>query len=366
MPSPLTGMAAGVGDPVRDILNRMVAEQQMEEHRRQLEEQARHNQATESLTGRQIDETGKLREATQAATEANRATIESDKQDASARSRLAMRTPGVYITPEEKTKDRGQAPASAYTHEAASPFGPGEDIGPSPERYVWQGTEQQQQAEARGNAEDKALVRDSAGNYVPRSAAREAYTNGAPIQGYTPPDRTVVPTNEGFVPRSKVAAAAEKGTPMQPKDPAQVINRRDMATAVGSHFDDANSLLQEAESKGYLGPLKGRTYGEFLAGKVGSTGSKEGDELLGELRMSLGMISSGVASLHGRAGANASIAKDIQAKMESGKMSYGLISGGLKELKKWTDKYGAKPGKGGEPPPPASDPYQEYLNRPKK
>lgn len=163
------------------------------------------------------------------------------------------------------------------------------------------------------------------------------------------PQISILPTDEGFVRVPKAGGAATPvtgtgGAPVMPKAPAQVTNRRDMATAVGSHFDDASHLIDEADQKGLLGPISGRTFTDFLAGKVGSTGNAENDALLGDLRTSLSMIRSGTASLHGRSGANQGIAKDIERRMDEGHMSAAELKGSLGALRKWVDTYAKKPG----------------------
>lgn len=163
------------------------------------------------------------------------------------------------------------------------------------------------------------------------------------------PQISIVPTDNGIM---RVDRGSGKATPvvgaggdqLQRPESAQILNRRDMATAVGSHFADAESLINEADQKGLLGPLAGRTFTDFLAGKVGSTGNAENDALLGDLRASLSMVRSGTASLHGRSGANMGIAKDIERRMDEGHMSAAELKGSLQALKKWVDTYATKPG----------------------
>lgn len=165
----------------------------------------------------------------------------------------------------------------------------------------------------------------------------------------TAPQISIVPTDTGIQRVDRVTGKASPvtgsgGEALQRPESAQILNRRDMATAVGSHFADAESLINEADQKGLLGPLAGRTFTDFLAGKVGSTGNAENDALLGDLRTSLSMVRSGTASLHGRSGANMGIAKDIERKMDEGHMSAAELKGSLKALKKWVDTYATKPG----------------------
>lgn len=158
------------------------------------------------------------------------------------------------------------------------------------------------------------------------------------------PDRVLIQTPEGYVRRSDATATLAGGGTVAGPESAVTKNRRDMADAVGSHFDDVNHLLDEADQKGLLGPLKGRTFVEFMSGKVGSTGNAANDELLGELRTQLSMIRTGTASLHGRTGANVGIAKDIEKKMDEGYMDPAQLRGALKGLKNWVDTYARKRG----------------------
>lgn len=158
------------------------------------------------------------------------------------------------------------------------------------------------------------------------------------------PDRVLIQTPDGYVRRSDATATLQGGGKVAGPESATTKNRRDMATAVGSHFDDVSSLIDEADSKGLLGPIAGRTFADFMAGKVGSTGNAENDALLGDLRTSMSMIRSGTASLHGRTGANVGIAKDIEKKMDEGHMSAAELKGSLKALKSWVDTYAKKPG----------------------
>lgn len=120
-----------------------------------------------------------------------------------------------------------------------------------------------------------------------------------------------------------------------------VRTRQITAATVGGHFDRAKELLAQANAKGLLGPIQGR-YADFEAGKIGSTGNPENDQLLGELRLYLSLARSGVAQLHGRGGANVGIVQGIEKKMDESKMSYDALMGALNGMQDWVDAY-AKP-----------------------
>lgn len=128
-----------------------------------------------------------------------------------------------------------------------------------------------------------------------------------------------------------------------------------MSARVSDGIEQAQESLDEAERAGVLGPIKGRTFGELLAGKVGATGNEQTDELIGRLRMDLGSVASGFASIHSRGGAGAGQAKAIEDKLNSSYMDHALITGGLKSIKGWTDRYAKKPGESSTPSTGAAD-----------
>lgn len=149
--------------------------------------------------------------------------------------------------------------------------------------------------------------------------------------------------------------------------PAAVVARTDMAGKVASHFPDIQNEIEQADAKGLLGPLAGRTMSQFLAGAVGSTGNPENDALLDALKLDLTLISSGVASLHGRQGANQGIAKDIKTLLDTNKMSRAGLEGALGRLKVWTDTYagtGATPGDSNAKPDLIWDPATKTFKKP--
>jgi hypothetical protein len=182
--------------------------------------------------------------------------------------------------------------------------------------------------------------------------------------GYHPPQQqqtvTIQTVDESgnkvtkVVPKKDAIGKTFAGAPT-----GQEANRKSMATSVGARFDDLQTQLDEANKRGLLGPGAGRV-SEFLAGKVGSTGNPENDDLLGELRMNLSAVRSGFASLHGRGGANAGIAKELLDKMDSGHMSHAELTGALRGMKKWVDDYAGKSQDGATGKPTAEDLIKKY------
>lgn len=323
-------------------------------------ETSRHNLATEDLLGRQhqlmsTDTQARIREQ-QARDEAATA----DRKSGLLRMRSEMRPIGAMVSPEEKDQEiQGGIPSGLYGEEQPPSMGmstPTGEVGPTPQGSPWKGTQDQitKAAMAGKHGDDKGVVHETDKGlmriYADGTTEPVVDNQGSTLKGFHAPVQPIVVntgTGPSLVDRGKGTAKPILGPDNQPvtaPESAQTKNRRDMADAVGSHFDDVNSLLDEADQKGLLGPLKGRTFVEFMSGKVGSTGNAANDELLGELRTQLGMIRTGVASLHGRTGANVGIAKDIEKKMDEGYMDPAMIRGGLKGLKSWVDKYAKKPG----------------------
>ncbi len=177
----------------------------------------------------------------------------------------------------------------------------------------------------------------------------------ADVQHYTAPtpfikvesgaDQLLVdPRNPG---RKARPILGPDGQPIKPKASAQILNREDMAGRVGDHIPETQQQIDEAERKGLLGPISGRTMSQFLNEGWGSTGNAENDDLLSALHMNLSMLATGVASLHGRNGANQGIAADLKTMLNQNKMSHAGLTSALRTMGKWTSGYAAPAGNSG-------------------
>lgn len=382
----LLALGGGANEGLDNYLNRLMAEERLKQMAAAEAEQSRHNQATESNQRDQLTSIAADRVAKERETAQNHREQADARDDTNVTRQIQLRPidqpegARSFASPEEKALETKHGiPDSLYGDYQPPNMGMStetKEVGPTKGGMPWAGTQDQQQKvrTAAKEAKGTSVVQKTANGDLVRiyeDGTTEPVTDkesGNVLKGFTQPQApTIIQTDSGFMRAPKSGGAATpvldaNGQPVQPKDPAQVVNRRDMAQAVGSHFADAQSMLDEAEKRGLLGPLAGRTFTEFMAGKVGTTGNKEDDDLLGDLRMSLSMISSGTASLHGRSGANYAIAEAIQKKMNEGYMSHALITGGLRELKNWVYTYATKKSAA---PPQVGDPYQDYLNRKK-
>lgn len=243
------------------------------------------------------------------------------------------------------------------------------EVGPSdqsPGGSLFRGTTQA--ITANRNADISAQRAINQGDRIDQQGENEQWKRDNPK---APSSSTVVYQGVGMPPMI-IDKNTHKATPVMgadnqplPEKPTSVgANRQDMATKILNRFPDLESDLEDANRRGLLGPDKGRI-ADFLAGKVGSTGNGENDELLGSLRMNLNGVRSGFASLHGKGGGNVQIARDIEKTMDSGHMSYEELHGAVvRGMKRWVQDYAKNPNQ--RAAPAATDPYTEYLNRGKK
>lgn len=379
----LAAEGAGASEGLDVYLQRMLEQAKLAQLTKaqdtQQTETARHNVADEGLRAKELDISNRTRQGAQ-----------TDRENALIDKTVGERGIGDSVDPSEVARETAAGvPKSLYDKtmgaKTLTGFMSTPDVKPEmggatgsvikgmsstsskPDNIAWKGTQAQRLAQQteddRVQEKKDALAKPGPindANYmlpgVGPIVAQKDKTGKILYQGkdvtnvvkpYVPPDRVLVPTDQGFVPRSDAASAAGKGAPLQPVDPAQVRNRRDMAGKIGTHFDDAFQELDEANKSGALGPLAGRTIGDFLAKGVGSTGDQKLDDLLGALHMDMSALSSGFASLHGRGGANAAIAKNFDNLMATSHMSYSQIKGALTQMQKWTAGYAAKPAAAG-------------------
>jgi hypothetical protein len=375
MPSLALAGAAGAGNGLEQVLNRIAEDAKMEQLKKiqngQLDESVRSHTANEAIDRERIAAAERERISRDAMTNKNY----QDQSDRAARDdgrALAEEIPGGTVLDQGDNAIsqiqkgglggllRGIRATSATPLEQPNAVGGESTVSSDPDMASFAGKEipatsriklRTQAQNEKKIADERDASRDEAaqGRDEATAAYRERMLNKPQS-----PSIAIVPTADGiqWVDRRNPAGGAQPlkgagGEQLQQPDPAAIRTRRDLATSVGSHFQDVHDLLDEADRRGLLGPLKGRTYLEFMSGKVGSTNNPENDELLGELRTQMGMVRSGVAQLHGRAGANQGIAQSIEKKMDEGYMDPNMIRGGLKGLEKWVNTYATKKGSGG-------------------
>jgi hypothetical protein len=127
---------------------------------------------------------------------------------------------------------------------------------------------------------------------------------------------------------------------------AQMQNRADFAKKVESHIPSILNLMDQASAQGLLGPVAGR-FNEFLAGKIGSTGDPNKDELLNQLRTEVSFLKSGMGVVHsGARGAAVQMLNRFDSILDTGKMSEAELRGAIHGYQNWLQTYGNEMGTG--------------------
>lgn len=398
----LAAAGAGAAEGLKDFLLQMLREDQLKNEQSRTAEGARHNLATESLTGQGIESTRSYRDQLQRMNDIKESELVNEHKRTEAnrvrddqRAALDDLLPGVMITPDTRNKAVTSGAAAperfkdvkAFEDDFIGPL-PSEAGLPGPQRgettaYTLEG----QAKKAQGRAPEMKTViyqgkqfPDKVGKPVDVNYDAQGRTiyRGEDISNasdhYTAPQSVYAPvqSEDNYLRFNRRTGKFEDSSGAEVENPPLATpgatrTRQDLAEKVGSHFDEIQQMLDEAESKGVLGPIAGRSYTDFMAGKVGSTGNPEMDNLIGELRMNLGLARSGLGQLHGRGGANIGIVQALEKKMDEGHMSYNELTGGLRAMKNWVNTYATKKGKttAAQKTDPADDIYQQYLNRQK-
>lgn len=133
------------------------------------------------------------------------------------------------------------------------------------------------------------------------------------------------------------------GQPMLPKSAVQptaaVRDSAQYAKTLIPHIQDMRDLVSEADQKGYIGPAAGRLYGQFLAGKVGSTGNPDADELLGKLRATDSLLKSGTLKVHFGSRGGQAMYSHFSDLLNSGKQSAATMNGALDGVQEFLQGY---------------------------
>lgn len=113
----------------------------------------------------------------------------------------------------------------------------------------------------------------------------------------------------------------------------------EFATTILPHIQSMRDLVQEADKKGYIGPAAGRVYGQFMAGKVGSTGDPAADKVLGRLRATDSLLKTGAMRVHFGARGGSQMYDHFSDLLNSGKQSAALLNGSLDSIESFMQGY---------------------------
>lgn len=374
-------IAGGMGQGLDEVLARIMQQNAQDQHQQQITETNRHNVADEGLNSRKlgIDEDYKtanvagMNEDRQSKATQREQSVKDAQQKSQDEVDRRQQEDEFIHTPSDNpnvqkqqdliklrriTGDKGSIPYQIVTE----PNGPPDHSAPGPVEKDEHGNFFRVNRQNQYEPITKAAPGDAGGPTPGR----------LPVKAYQPPVAPILYAPNGEVPRTvdrgtntaAVIKAKETGEPLAPKLTSQEANRASMAGHVSSGIERAQDELDEAERQGLLGPLAGRTYGEFLAQKLGTTGNPESDDLLGRLQLDLKNISTGFAAIHSQRGSMGN-ALGIEHQLNSTKMSHALINGGLESIKQWVNDYAGDRAKPQQPQdnPNAPPPMQSGVER---
>lgn len=367
---------AGAASGLEALLERKLKEQVAAQHQQSIDETVRSNRADEGYRDRALIESSALRRQTAGDLAKTRADQEANRQTDNIRARIALRPIDSPVPQDEYDEDRnvGKAPDALYSVTATSRQAGDEDYGPVQD-IKYKGTEGQQVARLRANkkpAEPQGTVRETSNGLVrvmPDGTTKPVVdTNGKQARGYHPPPQpiSVITVDADGNPVTRVVDK-KVGSEFQRPAPQGIQSRMYTSRGVLSHMGEVKDELDEAERRGLLGPIEGR-WADFLAGKVGSTGDSANDELLGQMRMDLKLLTSGTVAAHFQSRGGQQMMHDFQALLDSGKFSRDELRGSINSMETWLKAYAGNPAKlgVGDTPSSTTDPYAEYLKRKKK
>lgn len=113
----------------------------------------------------------------------------------------------------------------------------------------------------------------------------------------------------------------------------------EFAKNVLPHISEMRKQIAEADRLGLIGPGAGRVYGEFLAGKVGSTGNASADKVLGNLRASDSLMKSATLRVHFGARGGSQMYDHFSDILNSGKQSAAVLNGALDGIESYMQSY---------------------------
>lgn len=277
----LGAAGAGAAGGLDDYLGRLLAQAK-------LQEEVRSNQAGEGLKGRQLDQSAALQPGTIARQGAETANIESE---------TAAR--GKAGDDKLAQEDRLQR----LLNDPSTP--------PAVKAYL-----QSESALPTGRTMPWEVITEPNGPPKPPGPIEQVDGPGGPVLGRVQGDNSILPLTMGgknakpyHAPVQPVVAQTDSGISLvdrahgtaspvtqkttdgtvgpqvQPKPTAAAAGQEKNAGRARDTLTNYEKLLEEANSKGLIGPGAGRVYADYLSGGVGTTGNADADQLLGELRL---------------------------------------------------------------------------------
>lgn len=131
---------------------------------------------------------------------------------------------------------------------------------------------------------------------------------------------------------------------------SSVRDQANKAAKVMSHIDQLKEMATQLDAKGLIGPI-GSRWTDFLQGKIGSTelaADPETQQLISRFRAGMGLMSGGMAMVHGglRGGASPTLVKRFDEYFNAKNMDLNALIGGLEGGRDWMKTYADLYGEG--------------------
>lgn len=396
----MLAVGAGAADGLKEFLIQELRKQQVDQDEQRIVESTRHNQASEVLQNRQIDENSKLRQATQAATESERLRLKDNRDRDDARASLddVMGGSPISIATRDNAVKLGAAVPERFKE--VIPFdrdfmGPVNETGPqrgevgsytladTPKKVGSEGTLQQKTYTWKGKPIDADFnSKTGAVTYRGQDITNEVEHRDAPGQ----PSFSPVQSGDGYITFNRKSGKFEDSSGKEVPNPALATTSSTRTMEEGAkmlrpHIPKLSATAEELEKIGQFGPVMSRI--RHAAEKLGTTGTPEEvqasfdavgreiandpelnkNRLVGKFATSLGLMTSGAGRVHGGARGGGSIQMiNYMKSLLSDSSDINMFLGRLDSLDEYIVGYAEGPNKDGAAAPP-DDLYQQYLNR---
>lgn len=167
--------------------------------------------------------------------------------------------------------------------------------------------------------------------------------DSAAYMGNTPDGKPLLLWKDGTISIGKVPGDVSVLPKSSTQPTAATRTSSEFAKTIIPHIDTMRDLVNQADAKGFIGPAAGRIYGDFLTGKVGTTGDPEADKLLGRLRATDSLLKTGAMKVHFGARGGTQMYDHFSDMLNSGKQSKAVLNGALDGIQDFMEGY-ANPG----------------------
>jgi hypothetical protein len=152
------------------------------------------------------------------------------------------------------------------------------------------------------------------------------------------------------------------------KPSAQTAAQGHLAKKVIGHLDAVQTMAQQVDKLGLMGPIGGR-WADFAAGKIGDSDmlnilshdigrplSDQEKQLVGRFRSNVGLLKSGMAMVHGgaRGGGSPEMAKRMDGLINANRMDINLFLGATEGFRDWLGSYADTSNNSNTPTTPAN------------